>query len=305
MINRSINIYMKRAFVVSLLSSVIYVPSASASGKPSFSPFSVSVSRIDTAEADIGEGQNTLQRSSWLFDANAKLPLNKQWSLGFNLGYGDLNYDWKQDGSSILNRQLQGWQQVRRYSAGVSLSYRLDKHWMFMVAPKLQYAYADTAKSSNASSYGVVASGMYRFGNGNLLGLGVAYLNDISEVRTVPFLAVNWQINDSWRLGNPFAAGFTGPAGLELSYRLSPSVDFGFGASKRTQRFLLEDDDTTVEVDEWVSFLRAGWRVSESVTLTGYAGYYFNGELELNKPQVEVETIDAQGALAIAAEYRF
>jgi hypothetical protein len=290
---------------VTLLSCQLYTPTALASGKPAYSPLSISVSGIGTAESDVGEGQHSLQRSSWLFDVNAKIPLSKQWSVGLNLGYGDLNYDWQQDGSSLFDNNVNGWQQVSRYSAGISLIYRLDQNWMFMVAPKIQYAYADTASSSNASSYGVVASGMYRFYNGNLVGLGVAYLNDISEVRTVPFLAVNWQITDSWKLGNPFAAGFTGPAGLELSYRLNPSVDVGFGASKRTQRFLLEGDDTTVEIDEWVSFLRVGWRVTDSIELTGHAGYYFNGELELNKPEVEVESIDAQGALALTAKYKF
>ena len=290
---------------VTFLSSQLFTPTVLASGKPNFSPLSISMSHIGTAESDVGEDNHSLQRSSWLFDINAKIPLNRQWSVGFNLGYGDLNYDWQQGGSSLFGNKFNDWQQVNRYSAGVSLSYRLDEHWMFMVAPKLQYAYADTASSSDASSYGVVASGLYRFDNGNLVGLGVAYLNDISEVRTVPFIAVNWQITDAWRLGNPFAAGFTGPAGLELSYKMSPSIDFGFGASKRTQRFLLEGDDTTVEIDEWVSFLRVGWRATDSIVLTGHAGYYFNGELELNTPQVEVESIDAQAALAFTAEYKF
>ncbi len=173
-----------------------------------------------------------------------------------------------------------------------------------MLAPKLQYAYADNASSSNAQSYGAVLSGMYRFDSGNLLGFGVAYLNDIDEVRTVPFIAVNWQITENLKLGNPFSAGFSGPAGLELSYQLSSDWNLGFGTSKRTNRFLIADDKNTAEIDEWVSFARVGWDISRSVSVNAYAGYFFNGELELN-PQNSVEDIDNQGAAALDVTFKF
>ncbi len=295
--------------VVTFLLSLLFSFQVLAEMPKGFSPFSISASRITTAEADVTDGPQTLQRDSWLLAAKARFALNRQWSIGVNLGYADLDYDWQQRGATLFDGDLNSWRQVRRYSAGLALSYRLDRHWMFMLAPKLQYASADTATASHAASYGVVTSGMYRFDNGNLLGLGLAYLNDISEVRTVPYLVVNWQINEAWRLGNPFTAGFTGPAGLELSYRLSPSIDFGLGTSKRTQRFLVENDNTTVEIDEWVSFLRAGWKMTPGLSLNAYAGYYFSGEMELSEISPDnaerIEKIENQGALALAVEYKF
>ena len=297
------------SLLLTLLLSLLYSFQALADRPKGHYPFSISASRIGTAEADVGGGPQSLQRESWLFDAKANYSVNRQWSLGVNLGYADLDYDWGNRGSTLFDGNLSSWQQVQRYSAGLSVSYRPDKHWMFLLAPKLQYASADTASVSDAASYGVVTSAMYRFDNGNLLGVGVAYLNYISEVRTVPYLAVNWRINESWRLGNPFSAGFTGPAGLELSYRLSQSIDFGLGSSKRTQRFLVEDDDVTVEIDEWVSFLRMGWKLNRSLSFNAYAGYYFNGELELSEAPmdsgVRTEEIENQTALALAVEYKF
>lgn len=272
----------------------------------SFSPFSISASKISTGEADVGSGEQTLQRDSWMVDANVKLPINREWSVGLSLSYADLDYDWQGIEQPIFDGSVNTWSDLKRYSAGVSVMYRPNKNWMFMMAPKLQYAYADVdeVSSSNAVSYGVVATGMYRFDDGNMLGFGVAYLNDISEVRTVPYIAVRWQLSDNLVLGNPFSAGFSGPAGLELTYQLNPAFDFGVGTSKRTQRFLIQDEDTTVEVDEWVSFLRAGWSVSSAFSLNAYAGYYFNGEMELSEPEV-VESIDNQVAFALAAEYKF
>lgn len=285
--------------------SQCYSSAAIGAAKTGSLPFSLSVSTIGSEEADIGDGEQSLQRDSLQFDAKARVVLAPQWSLGFNLGYGELNYDWQQNDSSLFGGTYNGWQKVHRYKAGISLSYRMDEQWMFMLAPQVQFAYVDTASSNDAASYGIVVSGMYRFEHGSLFGVGVAYLNDISDVRIMPYPIISWQISPSWRLGNPFDAGFTGSAGLELSYRMNSNIDFGFGGARRTQRFLLEGDDTTVEVNEFVSFLRATWSISESIRLTGYTGYYSDGELELNTPQVQIESIDGQGALALVAEYRF
>lgn len=271
-----------------------------------YTPFSISASKISTGEAGVGAGEQTLQRDTWLLDAKIKQPLNRHWTLGLDLSYADLDYDWQNVKQPMFDGSVNTWSALKRYSAGLSVMYRPDKHWMFMMAPKLQYAYADVdgVSSSDAMSYGVVATGMYRFDDGNMLGFGVAYLNDISDVRTVPYLAVRWQITDKLRLGNPFSAGFSGPAGLELAYKINPTFDIGVGTSKRTQRFLIQDEDTTVEVDEWISFIRTGWSVTHSINLNAYAGYYFNGEMELSEPEL-VETIDNQLAFALAAEYKF
>ncbi|MFT5790373.1 MAG: hypothetical protein ACI8SJ_002502 [Shewanella sp.] len=283
-----------------VLSSVAFSALAQAQPSKPYSPLSVSVSRISTGTAAAGEQGNELQRDQWMFDVKTSMRLNKQWSIGAKLGYDNLDYDWSS--TSIASQQT--WNKIERYRASLSLSYRPDKHWMFMLAPKIQYAASDNASLSNAQSYGAFLSAMYRFSSGNMIGFGVGYLNDIDEVRTVPFIAVNWQITEQLKLGNPFSAGFSGPAGLELSYTMNPDWDFGVGTSKRTNRFLIADDEETAEIDEWVSFARVGWKVNSSFSVNGYAGYFFNGELELN-PQNSKEDIENQGALALDFTYKF
>ncbi|KIO36043.1 TonB-dependent receptor [Shewanella sp. cp20] len=276
---------------------------AAQGGQRHQSPLTLSVSRIGVGEVDVGDGGLALQRDTWLFGAKTSFALNRQWSLSANISYDRLDYDWSGRGS-LLNGNLAPWSNVDRYGVGVGLSYRPNDRWLFLLAPKLQYAYADGASASNAQSYGVVASGMYRFNGGNMLGLGVAYLNDISEVRTLPYLAVNWQITDKLKLANPFSAGFSGPAGLELSYQWYDTLDVGVGSSKRTQRFLVEDEDVTLEIDEWVGFVRAGWQASEPLKFDAYLGYFFSGELELSSPKTKV-SLEDQLALAFSAQYRF
>jgi hypothetical protein len=290
--------------VMSLMFTSALLLSQQAIAAPDRSPFSFTVARTSTATANVGADNtnpNQLQRDAWKTRFSASMPLNRQWSIGASLGYDNLDYDWRINQYTQLSAQP--WSTIHQYSAGLSLSYRFD-HWMFLVAPKLQYAYADTASASNAQSYGVVASGMYRFDSGNMLGLGVAYLNDISEVRTIPYLAVRWQINDKWVLANPFQAGFSGPAGLELSYQYTRDLSFGVGSSRRTERFLIADDDQTIEVTEWVGFLRTGWQATDNVSLNAYAGYYFDGEMELSYPDV-TEDIEDQAAFGLVFEVKF
>ncbi|WP_153914378.1 DUF6268 family outer membrane beta-barrel protein [Shewanella sp. TC10] len=269
-----------------------------------YSPFKFHVSRTSTEAAQIGDTNTELQRDVWRLKLSGSMPINKQWMIGANIGYDNLDYGFKNVDSGLLNDQVAPWSSINKYSAGLSLIYRPNNSWMFMVAPKLQYSYANTASSSDAQSYGVVGSAMYRFESGNMLGFGVAYLNDISEVKTVPYLAVRWKITDKLTLGNPFQAGFSGPAGLELSYKFNEKWDFGLGTSRRSERFLISDNEQTIEMEEWVTFARAGWNISKKATINAYGGYFFNSEMELSEPDVTDE-IDNQLAVGLAFDIKF
>jgi len=288
-----------------LISSIVLSSAAMSShlqAKPAkqYSPLSVSVTKIATNRAAVGEQGNELQRDQWMFELKSSLPLNKQWFVGAKLGYDQLDYDW----TSPRTAYQQGWDKITRYRASASLSYRPNKHWMLMLAPKVQYAATDNASLSEAQSYGAFLTAMYRFDSGNMLGFGVGYLNDINEVRTLPFLAINWKITEDLTLGNPFSAGFSGPAGLELTYAISNDWRVGMGTAKRTHRFLVADDKHTAEIDEWVGFARVGWDIHSSLSVNAYLGYFFNGQLEL-EPKGTQEELDSQGALALDFTYRF
>ncbi|WP_227006629.1 DUF6268 family outer membrane beta-barrel protein [Shewanella donghaensis] len=269
-----------------------------------YSPFKFHVSRTSTEAAQIDNTDAELQRDVWRMKLSAMMPLGKEWSIGANIGYDNLDYGFKKVTTGLLDSQVTPWSSINKYSAGLSLSYRPNDNWMFLIAPKLQYAYANTASSSDAQSYGVVGSAMYRFESGNMLGFGVAYLNDISEVKTVPYLAVRWKITDKLTLSNPFQAGFSGPAGLELAYEHNDKWNFGLGTSRRSERFLISDAEQTIEVEEWVSFIRAGWNISKKVTINAYGGYFFAGEMELSEPKVTDE-IENQAAIGLAFDIKF
>ena len=283
------------------IAGLLFASSASAYD---YSPFKFHVSRTSTDAAQVENTDTELQRDVWRMKLSAMMPLSKEWAIGANIGYDNLDYGFKNVSSGLLDNQVTPWSSINKYSAGLSLSYRPNDNWMFLLAPKLQYAYANTASSSDAQSYGVVGSAMYRFKSGNMLGFGVAYLNDISEVKTVPYLAVKWKITDKLTLSNPFQAGFSGPAGLELAYEINDKWNVGLGTSRRSERFLISEDEQTIEVEEWVSFLRAGWKISKKATINAYGGYFFAGEIELNEPSV-TDDIENQAAIGLAFDIKF
>ena len=45
------------------------------------------------------------------------------------------------------------------------------------------------------------------------LGLGAAVFHRIDETEVFPFPVIDWQIDDRWKLMNPFEAGPAGGAG--------------------------------------------------------------------------------------------
>ncbi len=269
---------------------------------PHRSASSITVAYNNAGNSDIDNSSLHLQQDTWLFSARTSIVLDDRWAVSFSGSYENIDFDWGQRG--VVLSDLQSWSSVERYKASIGVSYMLNDHWTLVAAPIIQYAFADGTSSSNAKSYGLLTSAMWRFDGGSILGLGLAYLNDINEVKTVPYLTVDWHVNDKWRLSNPFVAGFTGSGGLELSYKLTDTVELGVGSSLYTQRFLVRDDETTMEINEIVSFLHARWAVTPSLSLSGYMGYFFNGELELSEHSTK-EDIESQMTSGVAVKYMF
>ena len=100
-----------------------------------------------------------------------------------------------------------------------------------MVSPVGVVGYESGASTGNALQYGAVVAATKDFSPTLSVGLGAAVFRQIYETQTFPFLAIDWQIDKNWKLSNPFAAGPTGPAGLELSYTIDEQWEAGSGAA--------------------------------------------------------------------------
>ncbi|MBO1272371.1 hypothetical protein J3L11_12030 [Shewanella sp. 4t3-1-2LB] len=237
--------------------------------------YSVSLTRGTSADTDIDNG-GQLGRQSWQLGARGNWKLAPTWRLSANLGVDWLDWDWKMP--QQYNQQAP-FDSARRYHGNLMFSHQFGNGWSVMAAPTLQFAYANDASLADSKSYGVMAGAMRHYANGNYWGVGGAYFNDIGKARFLPLVLFNWQISDKWRLGNPLMPDFSGGAGIELAYSLTPALQWGIGSSKNTERVLAHDQQV-VELSEWRLFSRVGWNITSATALNFYLGYSMSPDLK-------------------------
>lgn len=260
--------------------------------------YSVSLTKSMSADADIDNG-GQLGRQSWQLGARGNWTLAPTWRLSANLGIDWLDWDWKVPAQYA---QQAPFESARRYHGNLMLSHQLGKGWSLMAAPTLQFAYANDASLADSKSYGIMAGAMRHYASGNYWGVGGAYFNDIGKVRFLPLVLFNWQISDKWRLGNPLMPDFSGGAGIELAYDLTPALQWGIGSSKHTERILAHEQQV-VELSEWRLFSRVGWHITSDTALNFYLGYSVSPDLKDGEHGTVALDDYVSGALQL--RYRF
>lgn len=177
------------------------------------------------------------------------------------------------------------WGKVQRFGMAAPLFFNVSEGWIVNVAPSVDTIRENGASASDALNWGAVISATRWFADGNRIGLGVGVFERIEKTSVFPLLLVDWKISERWRLTNPLTAGPTGPAGLELDYRLDSGWNVGVGAAWRTTRFRLRE---SAPVPEGIGeerglpvFLRASRSLGPGIALNLYAGVITNGQLRL------------------------
>jgi len=177
------------------------------------------------------------------------------------------------------------WGVVQRFGVAVPLSFGIDPAWSVGFAPSVDWFRENGADTGEAFTWGGILSATRRFEGGNRIGFGIGAYDRIEDSSLFPVLLVDWRINDRWRLTNPLTAGPTGPAGLELDYRLDDSWNFGLGAAWRSTRFRLSESGAVpngIGEERGVPvFLRATHAFDGRTSLNLYAGIVTGGQLRL------------------------
>ena len=137
-----------------------------------------------------------------------------------------------------------------------------------------------------AWSYGAVASASKVFSPDLVVGLGVSVFRRIDKTQALPFLVVNWKINDKWRINNPFAAGPIGGAGLEAVYSPddngnSPKV-FRTAAIASASRTDAPTANGIGENSFIPLFLRISHKFSKDLRLDFYGAIITGGKLSVD-----------------------
>ena len=206
--------------------------------------------------------------------------LNDQWLMSWQLEGAYSDFDFNR--SSLMDGRLEAWDNVKTLGVGVNFTKPNRTGLTWFLGPRVQWAYADTTSFGDGFGYGLLAGASYPVSDTLTLGFGGGYFNDPYDVRWMPVLFIKWQITDKLKLDNPFEPGFAGRGGLELSYRLNPTWEFGAGMAFRTQNFAV--DEGAIEIEQPLSFLRGSFTAEGGWRLSGYLGHRSEGEFSLRGP---------------------
>lgn len=223
--------------------------------------------------------------NSLLFHFGLQRTLSPQWVLGASLQYG--RDHWRFSGPTAFGTQAP-WDNVNRVVASVPLTWLSSPDWRFTVAPQFEYGGETGASASQSYGYGVLMTATRTFGADLTLGLGFGAYRDIGDNTFLPVLVVDWRISPQWRLSNPFSAGPTGGAGLELNYTPAPGWELGLGGTWRSLRFRLsENGPTPGSIGQYrlvPVYLRASYSPDPHWKASLYAGASLAPQLRLDSP---------------------
>ncbi len=204
--------------------------------------------------------------------------------MGLNLSYDYANYSFS--GKTTLAGGIKPWGTIHTINLGNSYKFNLSPGWNLMATPSVSISREEDADWDNALSYGGYAALIRNISPKLSLGFGAGVYNNLGKVSFFPGLAVRWRITDRLLLANPFRPGLTGPAGLELSYRLDGGWDVGSGMAYRNNRFRLKDNSYTQDgignVTSIPAWVRLSHNLGNNFNFDLYSGVILGGVMRID-----------------------
>jgi len=231
------------------------------------------------AKADLDSGGSfDVDRHLLRFDAAHMM--NRQWMVGLGLKFDYERWDFSEV-KALAGIDL--WDEIYRPGISVPVFYMPGNNWRFGLIPSVEFAGASGAEADESMSYGAAVMAAYTLKPGLTLGLGAGVFERLGQTEAYAFPVVKWQINDQFRVTNPFEAGPVGPAGLELIYDPNENWQMGVGGAYRSYRFRLDDSSTVADgigqVDFWAPFARIGRKLGKHWRLDLNGGATFDGKI--------------------------
>ena len=266
-----------------------------------WSPFG-SATLVSQGDADL-EGGGGYSAWSTILRAGVLGDLGGGRRAGLVFNYDRTDYEFT---DPVAFGGVAPWGVVQRYGVAAPLSFTRPDGWSLGLTPSLDWIHENGADASESLTWGAIASAVRFFADGNRIGFGLGVFDRPGQTRAFPLFIVDWRLSERWRLTNPLPAGPTGPAGLELDYRLGGGWNLGLGAAWRSTRFRLSDSGPVasgIAEEEGVPvFLRATYGLGPGATLYLYAGVVAAGRLSVEdasgqlQRQVDFDTAPLLGA---------
>lgn len=255
------------------------------------------------------DGGGNFGWSTFILSGGLSRQVNPKLSVGLTMRW---DYEQWRFSNPVAFGGKAPWDQLNALSIGVPIEYAYGNDWRFGATPVFEWAYETGASASNAINYGAVLSATRIFSPQLVLGAGVGVFRQIDETKVFPFVIVSWQIDEHWRLSNPFRAGPAGGAGLELAYAIDDRWEIAGGGSYRSYRFRLDDHGLAPagigENRFFPAFVRVTRKMSPQTRFDFYAGLSLGGRLTAtddNGNDVAVEDYKSAPVLGLTFSHRF
>lgn len=155
-----------------------------------------------------------------------------------------------------------------------------------LFSPTLRYYAEDGADLSESQTVSAVTGVFYNVSERLTLGLGVGFAEQLEDDTEIfPFPIITWQITDNLRLANGEGFAATLGPGIGLFYDIDKQWTLGVLARNSLFRFRLDENGGTPngvgEDSHTAAYAHIDYNISETAIVSAFAGYQFNGELQL------------------------
>lgn len=256
------------------------------------------VSGIYQSDADL-EGGGNAGSAGLILNGSYSKPITPQFGFGFTLRYDYENWRFS---NPVAFGGTSPWKNINALALGVTFDYAYASDLRLGISPVFGWSYETGAGTSNVLDYGAVLSATKVFSPQLMLGGGVSVVRQIDETKVFPFVVLRWQIDERWRLANPFRAGPAGGAGLELAYAADDDWEIAGGGAYRSYRFRLDDEGIAPggigENRFFPLFARVSRKLGAQTKLEFYAGVSAGGRLAVTDKEGDDTHSDYQTAPA-------
>ena len=270
--------------------------------------FSFSYTPIYQFETDLDKG-GSFDVSRHYLNVNIMRPLGQKLRMGLGLSYEFEKWNFN-DLSNVVGATP--WSSIHRPGISLPIFYTFSDKWIFGFTPAIEFSGESGAEFGESLNYGGVLSLSHPFRRNLYLGLGFGLFNRLEKTTVFPFIIIDWKINDSWRVANPFRAGPAGPAGLELVYSPTKNWELGVGGSYRFYRFRLDDQSAVPngigDNKFLVTFLRVQRKLGAKFSIDLAGGALFAGKLSIentNGDKLGSDKYDPSPFLALTLAGKF
>jgi hypothetical protein len=233
-----------RKSITMLANLLLIATGAPAHGQESMTPqtesawgFTVSATPVYQGSADI-DGGGSYRTDGVLVRLGASGPIVGRLRGGLVLSYDYRDAHFK---TPTVFGGAAPWEALQRIGIAAPLSLELADGWSVGLTPSVDSLREDAASWGRSLTYGGTVAVMKTLSGGARLGLGGGIFGGLSKLTGFPLIVVDLPITERLRLANPLTAGPTGPAGLELSYRLDGGWSLGVAGAYRSYRFRLNE----------------------------------------------------------------